>query len=104
MISFPNQLFEGVVSTDVIRKACARFPGFVLRAVTPFCREKSGVAGKNPGVAGKNPGVAGKNPRSRAGRAGVWRWLVRGLPGRAGRAEGWDGRSKFQKKIEISNG
>ena len=29
--------FEGVkCSTTVIRKACARFPGFVLRAVTPF--------------------------------------------------------------------
>ena len=25
------------MSTTVIRKACARFPGFVLRAVTPFC-------------------------------------------------------------------
>ena len=26
------------MSTTVIRKACARFPGFVLLAVTPFCR------------------------------------------------------------------
>merc|ERR1712196_47478 len=32
----PYHHLRELCSTTVIRKACARFPGFVLRAVTPF--------------------------------------------------------------------
>ena len=37
-----EELFEGVVSTDVIRKACARLVGWQGRAVTPPCWDNSG--------------------------------------------------------------
>ena len=38
--------FEGVVSTDVIRKACAGYPGSEPQAVSPRRPAKSG---QNPG-------------------------------------------------------
>ena len=43
-------LFEGVSSTTVIRKACARFVGFELRAVCRVCRRTAGrTSGRTPG-------------------------------------------------------